>query len=255
MKKLMFILFFAMFCIGTPYAQEYKVAKNSGRLWIREVNHVTVEGYDGNEIVFTSRNHDRGDDQRAKGLRALSSLGLEDNTGLGLSVKDTGDYIEVQQLKKTEGPEIDIMVPHDVLISYVHSSPYGDEINIKNFKGEIQASTVHNGVVVTNTSGPMSIKTVHGDIDVSFATAPSALVTLESVHGHVDIALPISTKADLTLSTNWGEVLVDPDLKIVLDKQGEFVEYSGKIKGKLNGGGIKIFLTSQHNNVYLRKKG
>ena len=239
---------------GSLLAQEYKVAENSGRLWIKEVNHVSIEGYDGNEIVFTSRNHRRDSDERAKGLRALSSLGLEDNTGLGLSVIDGGDYLEVQQLKKTEGPEIDIRVPHGVLISYVHSSPYGDKINIKNFRGEIQISTVHNGVELTNTSGSMSIKTVHGDIDASLATAPTALVTLESVHGHVDVALPVSAKADLTMSTNWGEVLVDPDFKIVLEKRDELVHYSGKIKSKLNGGGNKIFLTSQHNNVYLRKK-
>src|SRR5690349_25082288 len=84
-------------------AQEYKVAKSSGRLEIREVNHVSIEGYNGNEIVFTSSSRGHDDDERAKGLRALSSYGLEDNTGLGLSVVDKGDAIEVHQLKKTEG--------------------------------------------------------------------------------------------------------------------------------------------------------
>src|SRR5688572_32133446 len=44
-----------------------------------EVNHVSIEGYNGNEIIFTSRSNDRDNDERAQGLRALSSLGLEDN--------------------------------------------------------------------------------------------------------------------------------------------------------------------------------
>jgi hypothetical protein len=234
-------------------AQEYKVAKSTGRLEIREVNNVSIEGYAGNEIVFTSRDGDHEDDDRAKGLRALSSLGLEDNTGMGLSVVDKGNIIEVQQLKKTEGPDVKIMVPKGVVVSYTHTSPYGDEIEFKNFEGEIDVSTVHNGVVLTNTTGPISVKTVHGDIDVSMAMIKSPL-SLESVHGHVDLAIPVATKANLALSTNWGEILVDPDFKIDIEKTGQFVNYSDKLRGKLNGGGIEISLSSQHNNVYLRKK-
>jgi len=236
------------------FAQEYKVSKNTGRLEIREVNHVAIEGYNGNEIVFTSSDGDRGEDERAKGLRALSSLGLEDNSGLGLSVVDKGNVVEVQQLKKTEGPEIKILVPKGVVVSYSHSSPYGDEVRISNFEGQVEISTVHNGVVLTNTTGPVSVKTVHGDIDASLSSTLKAPVTLESVHGHVDLAIPVTAKANLTLSTNWGEMLVDPDFKIELDKRGNFVNYSDKMTGKLNGGGTDITLTSHHNNVYLRKK-
>lgn len=254
MKKILLSLAFGVSVTGSLIAQEYKISKATGRLEIREVNHVSIEGHSGNEIIFTSRNEHRGRDERAQGLRALSSLGLEDNTGLGLSVLDKGNVVEVQQLKKTEGPDIKILVPKGVAISYTHTSPYGDEIDIKNFEGEIEISTVHNGVTLTNTSGPTSVKTVHGDIDASLATALKAPVTLQSVHGHVDLALPVGTKANLTLSTNRGEMLVDPDLKIELDRSGNFVNYSDKISGKLNGGGTEISLTSHHDNVYLRKK-
>ena len=254
MKKMILALVSGLAIMSSPYAQEYKVSKSTGRLEIREVNHVSIEGYNGNEIVFTSRSNDHDDDERAKGLRALSSLGLDDNSGLGLSVLDKGNVVEVQQLKKTEGPEIKIMVPKGVVVSYSHSSPYGDEIEIKNFEGEIQISTVHNGVALTNTTGTTTVKTVHGDIDASLASAPKAQLTLESVHGHVDLALPVAAKANLTLSTNWGEMLVDPDFKIELDRAGGLVNYSDKIRGKLNGGGSEISLTSHHNNVYLRKK-
>lgn len=253
MKKATSILAFVIMMTVSLYGQEYKVSKSSGRLEIKEVNHVSIEGHNGNEIIFTSRSHVSETDERAKGLRALSSLGLEDNTGLGLSVVEKGDVIEVQQLKKTEGPQIKILVPRGVVVSYTHSSPYGEDIDIRNFEGEVKVSTVHSGVNLTNTSGPLSIKTVHGDIEASLA-APRAALTLESVHGHVDVAFPVATKATLTLSTNWGEVLVDPDFKIALEGSGELVSYSNKIRGKLNDGGTEITLTSHHNNVYLRKK-
>jgi hypothetical protein len=256
MKKRVLTLVFLMMITGGLFGQEYKVAKSTGRLEIREVNNVSIEGYNGNEIVFTAKNHDHNDDDgRSKGLRAISSLGLEDNTGgLGLSVLDKGNVIEIQQLKKTDGPDVKIMVPKGITISYTHSSPYGDEIEIKNFEGAIEISTVHNGVVLTNTTGPLSIKTVHGDIEASLPATVKTGAVLESVHGHVDVSLPMDTKASLVLSTNWGEILVDPDFKIEIDKTGGFVNYSDKLRGKLNGGGAEITLSSHHNNVYLRKK-
>jgi hypothetical protein len=253
MKKIIFFLLCGTLCAG-GYAQEYKVPKTSGRLEIREVNHVSIEGTTGNEIVFTSRDRSREQDPRAEGLRAISSMGLEDNTGLGLSVVDKGNTVEVQQLRKTEGPDITILVPKGIVISYTHTSPYGEELQVKNFDGEIEVSTVHNGVVLTNVGGRISVKTVHGDIDASFSTTPSEPVDLQSIHGHVDVALPVAAKANVSLNTQWGEALVDPHFKIELDRTGNLVNYSGKIRGKLNGGGIDIALSTQHNNVYLRTK-
>jgi hypothetical protein len=252
MKKYIIAMAFGLL-IGVANAQEYKLNKSSGTLEIREVNHVTIEGHNGNEIIFTSRDEDRDDDDRAKGLRAISSMGLEDNTGIGLSVVDKGNVIEVRQLKKMEGPEIKILVPKNVVVSYYHTSPHGDEIEIKNFEGQVDISTVHNGVVLTNVTGPLNVKTVHGDIDASLGALKSP-VNIESVHGHVDVALPLTTKANLKLSTNFGEILVDPDFKIEIEKTGEMIKYSDKVSGKINGGGIEIDLSATHNNVYLRKK-
>ena len=253
MKKYILAMAFGLL-IGVANAQEYKLNKSSGTLEIREVNHVTIEGHSGNEIIFTSRDEDRDDDDRAKGLRAISSMGLEDNTGIGLSVVDKGNVIEVRQLKKMEGPDIKILVPKNVVVSYYHTSPHGDEIEIKNFEGQVDVSTVHNGVVLTNVTGPLNIKTVHGDIDASLGAALKSPVNIESVHGHVDVALPLTTKANLKLSTNFGEILVDPDFKIEIEKTGEMIKYSDKVSGKINGGGIEIDLSATHNNVYLRKK-
>jgi hypothetical protein len=254
MKKKLLLMLLGLGMAGVIHAQEYKVAKSTGILVIREVNHVQIEGSAGNEIIFTSRDEDRNDDQRAKGLRAISSLGLEDNTGLGLSVVDNGGEISVQQLKKMDGPEITIKVPKGVTVNYTHTSPHGDEIEFKNFEGTIDVTTVHSGVILTNTTGPMQIKTVHGDIEASLGSPLKGPISIASVHAHVDVAIPVATKANLKMGTTWGEILVDPDFKIEIDKSGNFVKYSDKVNGKLNGGGVEIELMSTHNNVYLRKK-
>lgn len=254
MKKNIILLAVGLIISTSLWAQEYKVAKNSGKLNIREVNEVTIEGYDGNEIVFSSKSFKGDRDDRAKGLRAISSMGLEDNTGLGLSVIDEGGTIEVRQLKKMDGPDILIKVPNGVAITYSHTSPHGSDVKIKNAANEVDISTVHNDVQLENTTGQIKVKTVHGNIEASFISDIKKALSLSSVHGHVDVTLTPATKANLKLSTTWGEILVDPDLKLEIDRAGDMIKYTDKLNAKINGGGVDINLSSTHDNVYLRKK-
>jgi hypothetical protein len=254
MKKIMTTIALALLAVGFLQAQEYKVSKSSGRLEIIEVNHVIIEGYTGSEIVFTSRNGKRENDERAKGLRSISSLGIEDNTGFGLSVVDKGGVVEVRQLKKTDGPQVTIKVPKGVVVSFTHTSPYGGVVEFRNVESEIEVSAVHSGVNLSNVTGPLTVKTVHGNIDASLGTSLNSPLSIVSVHGRVDVAMPPATKASLKLGTIYGEVFVDPDFKIDIEKTGSMVRYSDNISGKINGGGVEIALSSSHSNVYLRKK-
>ena len=253
MKSVLTTITLMCLAMGLTQAQEYKVAKSTGRLEIKEVNNVVIEGTTGNEIVFSSRDGKREDDERARGLRSISTGGLEDNTGLGLSVVNKGDVIEVQQLKKMDGPDITIKVPKGVVVSVVHTSPYGSEIEFKNVESEIEVSTVHSGVVLNNVTGPMTIKTVHGDIETALGANIKSPVSIVSVHGHVDVALPVTMKANVKLSTVYGEIFVDPDFKIELEKKDGLIQYTDKLTAKINGGGVDVTLSSTHNNVYLRK--
>ena len=253
-RKLIIIAGLVWISLGYAKAQDYKLQKSSGRLEIKEVNEVTIEGYNGNEIVFSSRDNDRDGDDRAKGLRAISSLGLEDNTGIGLSVVDKGNVIEVQQLKKMDGPDIKILVPKGVTVYYSHTSPYGSDVKFKNVESEIEVSTVHSGVFLDNVTGPVDVKTVHGEIEATFGANMKNPISIISVHGHVDVSMPVATKANLKLGTTWGEIFVDPDFKIDIERSGNMVKYSDNVTGKINGGGLDITLSSTHDNVYLRKK-
>lgn len=253
MKKQFLLILISVWAATSLSAQEYKLAKSTGQLNIVEVNTVKIEGYSGKEVIFSSNSFNRDKDDRAKGLRAVSSMGLEDNTGLGLSVIEKDGVIEVRQLKKMDGPNILIKVPQGMKISYTHTSPHGSDISVKNVEGEVNISTVHNDVSLENITGPLKITTVHGDIDVSLAEVKN-VVMLSSTHGHVDLAIPASTKSNLKLDTSWGEIFVDPDFKLEIDKSGNMVKYSDKMTAKVNGGGVEIGLSSTHDNVYLRKK-
>jgi hypothetical protein len=254
MKKVIVIFVAIILAAVQVQAQEFKLAKSTGKLDIKDVNRVTIEGTTGNEIIFTSRSGRRDNDERAKGLTAVSASGLEDNTGFGLSVVDKGDVIQVRQLKKMDGPDVLIQVPKGVSISISHNSPHGSDITFRNVEGEIEASTVHSGIYLDNPMGPLTINTVHGEIEAKLSATFKSPISLVSVHGPVDLAIPVGTKADLKMSTVYGEIFVDPDFKIVMETKGEMIRYSDKLSGKINGGGLEISLTTTHSNIYLRKK-
>jgi predicted membrane protein len=254
MKKIWIVAGIVLMLVCQSWAQEYKLSKSTGKLDIKDVNDVVIEGTTGNEIIFSSRSAKKDIDERAKGLKAISAMGLEDNTGFGLSVVDKGDIIEVRQLKKMDGPDVKILVPKGVSISFSHSSPHGSDVKFTNVEGEIEVSTVHNGVYLDNPTGPITINTVHGEIEAKLPATFKSPISLVSVHGAVDVALPLTTKASLKLSTVYGEIFVDPDFKIQVETKNGLVSYSNTVNGKINGGGLDVNLSSTHGSVYLRKK-
>lgn len=254
MKTIIVIVSVLLFC-STGYTQEYKLAKSTGRLEIKEVNSVLIEGSTGSEIVFSLQNGTVQKDKRAEGLRAINSMGLQDNTGIGLAVVDKGTTYEVYQLRKMEGPNIKITVPRGVTVSYSHSSPFGSDVTFKNVASEIEVSTVHNSVTLDNITGPATVNTVHGEISATFAGEIKSPISLISAHGLVDVTVPATTKANLTLSTSFGQIYVDPAFKIDMQKDEEgYTSFSNTVNGKINGGGLDMTLTSTHGTIYLRKK-
>ena len=250
--KLMMLIGFVV-AATHAYSQDYKLAKTSGRLEIF-ISNVEIEGYAGNEILFSTKDHDRDEDERAKGLRSVNSSGLEDNTGIGINVTMKGEVIEVRQLKKMNSPEIKIKVPKGITIYYEHQSQYGGEVKFKNIESEIEVSSHYNSLEFENVTGPVTAKAIYGSIDGTFGDNIKGPISIVSVYGHVDIAIPAATKANVKLNTSYGEIFIATDFKIEIDKKGELTSYGDNISGKINGGGITIDLSANYDKIYLRKK-
>ncbi|MEQ8364582.1 MAG: DUF4097 family beta strand repeat-containing protein [Cyclobacteriaceae bacterium] len=251
MKKLLIVL--ALIPWMTK-AQEFKVAKSNGRLEVH-LGRVLIEGYNGNEIVFSSQEGKNSKDERAEGLRAINGLGLEDNTGLGINVEQASGSVVVRQLKKTNSPKIKILVPKGVIVSFQHDSQYGGTVQFKNMENEIEVSAQYNSVELENITGPMTIKSIYGHVEANFNSTIKSPISIVSVYGYVDITIPAVTKANLKMDTSYGEIFVAPDLKFEVNREGSMVKYSDRVQGKLNGGGdLNIDLSSNYGKIYLRKK-
>ena len=64
MKKKILIVAFSLMIAGIGQAQEYKLAKSTGKLIIKEVNNVSIEGTSGSEILFSSMDRAHEKDHR-----------------------------------------------------------------------------------------------------------------------------------------------------------------------------------------------
>jgi hypothetical protein len=181
-------------------------------------------------------------------------MGLDDNTGLGINVTQKGDVVEVNQLKKMNAPDIKVLVPKGVIVSFSHQSQYGGKATFKNMENEIEISATYNSIELENVTGPLAIKSVYGHIEASLGANIKGPISIVSVYDYVDVALPPATKANLKLSTSYGEIFVGPEFNIEIEKQGNWVQYSDKVNGKLNGGGLSIDIRADYGKIYLRKK-
>jgi len=256
MKKKIMLIGIVFLFSSSLWGQEYKLKVSGNKtLFIQELNHVSIEGYEGTEIVFSTESESGDDEERAEGLTAINAMGLKDNSGIGLSVTVTDDNVNVLPLARRSDKEYVIRIPMNVKIKYEHSTPYGSQLKVKNVSTEIEASTKHNAIFLENITGPVTINTVHGNVDAIFTAVNQASPTsIISAHGLIDVSLPPNTKANLTMDSNWGELYTDMTIEIEKSEDG-LKTYSSNVKGTLNGGGVSLNLSSAHGSVYLRKKG
>ena len=250
-------------CLASVIAlgqQEYTINKSSGTLKIMGIDELELQGYDGSSIIFQN-NSDQDDDhsERTKGLRIINSAGLNDNSGIGLSIEENGNEITVQQISNgascgcSDG--YSIKVPKGMNLHIEHSTTYGDDVRISDMSGEIEISVNYNDLYLDNVTGPLAVKTVYGDLETKFGTVnQGSAMSLVSVYGHVDVSMPATTKADIQVSTNYGALYSDMDIKVsTTGKNGKMKSInSKKVTGTINGGGVEINLSAMYDDVYLR---
>ncbi len=258
MKYILTILCVCLVTFAVNGQEEWSVAHNGGKLILSGIDEVKVKAYDGNEIKISAKiNRNSEDSERTKGLKAINSLGLDDNTGLGVSaVKDGANFhvTQVGQCGCGDGEGYTIMIPRSMGVEYSHSTYDGDLIRITDVTKEIVISANYTDVELDGVTGPMSIKTVYGDIEAKFdQLQQESSVSLNSVYGLVDVALPNSSKANLSLRTPYGQIYTDFDIQVET-KDGMREVSAKKVSGTINSGGVDMIIKSNYENIYLRKK-
>lgn len=237
-------------------AQEYKISvENSkdGKLSLSGFSgDLTIEGYAGNEIIFSSPDGKELEvPERAKGLKPVYPGGT-DNTGLGLSVEKNGNQVEVTcVLPFTKKFDFTVRVPENMAMKIQSECYHSSDIFIKKMKNEIEIKTCHD-ISLQEVSGPLVLSTISGNIDIKFgAIITDKPFSINSVSGEIDITLPSKISADISMQTVTGTMYSDFD---VTDSSKDMKRIGGnQLNFKLNGGGTRFNIVTVSDNIYLRK--
>ena len=247
------IVVFSITALAAARAQEYKVRKSNGKI-ILNLSGVLVEGYGGNEIIFSSGQKETAIDPRAEGLQTINAAGYRDNTGLGISVIEKGTTVEVNEV--IPDLTIKILVPRSMMLSFIcHKMTKEAKVICRNMENEIEIEAEDNDILLENITGPVTVRTLYGKVDAVFSKNIKGPVSIVSVQSTVDVAIPIDTQAHIKLKSSHSTIMASPDFKIAVEKSEDtdLLGFESLVYGKLNGGGPEFRLTSEYGKIYLRK--
>lgn len=265
MKRIATILtafVFPFLVMGQTKKFEY-TPKVKGKIEITNLlGEVSLQNAPGNTIIIESDfNLEKPD--RAEGLKLLGSA--EDNTDLGVNVSEENGVISIQgATRQVREYKYKVLIPTGMAVNLDYGSPFAkSDVVVESFTGSLEIKTLNANVKITKSSGPFTINTISGDIEVSFDKInQSEPTSLASVNGIIDVTIPSSDKANIEISTINGNVYNNLDLKAVAKEKKEdrhaygmdAIRMQGGNSYTLNGGGQKVFLKSISGNIYLRKK-
>ena len=213
---------------------------------------VTVEGYDGDELIIHGVGHVEPTPALAQGLRPVYSGGAADNTRLGLSVTPTGDNtIRVARTSRSDG-HYTVRLPRQTDVAFADSWGGSDDLTMRDISGRIEVNLKSGDLRLLNVSGPVVANTISGDIQIKFNVAPTQPSAVSSVSGDVDVSLPAPSRLSLSMRSISGEIYTDFDLNL---GGGSGLKHVGgqTVEGRANGGGTTFSLKTISGDIFVRK--
>ena len=237
-------------------AQEFKLKFNSSqnRKVVLDMrgSDVTVEGYDGDELVIRGSGSYEAPPALANGLRAVYSGGT-DNTRLGLAVSQAGDNtIRVSRTSRSDG-HYTVRLPRQTDVAFAQDGWGGsDDVTMRDLAGRIEVSLKSGDLRLLNVSGAVVANTISGDIQIKFSNLPVQPSSVSSVSGDVDVTLPAASKTSLSMRSISGEIYTDFDLSM---GGGNNLRHVGgqTVEGRANGGGVTLSLKTISGDIFVRK--
>lgn len=258
------LLLFGVFCmLSTLSAQKtHEISISAGQQIVVQqlLGKITIKESSGS-ILLIEASGIQDLPEKAKGLKEIYGGGM-DNTGIGLNITESGKMILISgATKRSEEATYILNVPASASLKIDYTSPFGyDDIEVQGFAGELEVKMLNAGINLNNVTGPLTIHTINGDINIDFKTLNQKSPTsITSINGEVEVTLPSVTPVNLKLSAMHGEIYSDCDIKFEKKsepKDNEWTMIGGNLNsnGSMNGGGVELSISSINGSIYLRKK-
>ncbi len=119
-------------------------------------------------------------------------------------------------------------------------------ISLTGLEGAVTAQSTNGNVTGVDLKGGLDARTTNGRMRIDFAGVGDAPIQLRTTNGGLTLGLPESTAADLSLSVTNGTTNVDG---LPFEPTGE--QTRRRVRGRLNGGGTSIELTTTNGSVHV----
>ncbi len=260
--KVIYIIFISLMLTSLAVqgqVQEFKTsflekdAENNRLVVLINSGKLTIEGYDGDEVIIRAEGYEPPPD-RANGLKPIHAKG-RDNSGLGLVVDQHGNTIQITKVNHLEADYF-IKIPQTTSVTTT-IEPRMDDLLIEKIQGEVEVNAKANDVVLKDISGPVVINNVSGNIDVEFTrVSPDKPSSISVVSGDVDITMPSQSKASFNMCTVSGEIYTDFDIQLNQKSEGSLksIYRRNPVQCTINNGGSNFLINTVSGNIYLRKK-
>ncbi len=146
----------------------------------------------------------------------------------------------------------------NVSVSFRVTVPIRSNLKLKTVNGGIAAHKVEGSVRMESTNGGLKgedltgdlyAKTVNGSIRIIADPKPdNGEITLKSVNGGIMLYMPEDVKATLDASSVNGGIRSDFDISI----SGKYS--SKKAHGSINGGGVRVRISTVNGGISIRKE-
>ena len=222
---------------------------------------ISVEGYEGNEVVIVAdapiRDADQPEPPRGDGLRRIQS------STVGLTVEENDNTVSVRMDFSPNNTDIQIRVPRRTSVKA--SLVNGGDVEIDSVTGEHELSNVNGDVIATDISGSAVVNATNGDVRATLTTVDATKpMSFISFNGDVDVTLPANLAADLIVGSQQGDVFTDFDVVAQTDPPnvqqragptgGRQVRVSHQTRYAIGGGGPDITLRTFNGDVMIRKR-
>lgn len=235
--------------ISAPKAQDFiHNLDGISKVIIKAENDIQVMMHDQTTLrIKESTNDQHKKSKKAKGLKLTSSKG-NDNTGLGIEIKQENSHLVLLGLLDRKASALVIHLPKSMNI-YVESLVNSD-ITINGFESEIEAKNHTGDIFLTDLTGPIVAENVNGDVSIVFSElsqkSPTSIVV---VNGNIEIEMSKHSKANITSKITGGEFYTDFEMNPTIKRKAN----TRSITGKINKGGVEVFLRNLEGNIYLKK--
>jgi hypothetical protein len=154
--------------------------------------------------------------------------------------------------------DIEVRVPSGAALEL--STVNDGDVIVENVSGGFELRNVNGAVRMTGAGGAGTVSTINGDVDASFARAPSEPTSFRTVNGRLDVTFPANLSAELAFRTMHGDVFTDFDVATLSDPpqaqraRGRFIVNMNRASAyRVGAGGNRHSFNTLNGDIFVRK--